>query len=378
MEFMDGILAERRTGCLDILCETDFGTQQPGLRRANARQNPGWAPACGMRILIVGGTVFVGRALTDAALARGHHVTLLNRGKSAASIPAGVEHLAADRNADLTLLRGKDWDAVIDTCAYYPRQVQMLLAALAGSPHYTLISSISAYADHSRPGLTEASALAEPLFGEEGPITAANYGRLKAACEQVANEAAGSRSLVVRPGIIIGPHDPTGRFGHWIRCLAAGEKFVAPGDGADPLQVIDVNDLAAWTVRLVEQRRVDVFNAVGPTEPLVFRDLLNTGRHALHSSAEPVWVKREIMESENPGGRVKLPLWIPRTDEKSGGVFAVDGRKAWAAGLTLRPLAESIVDCARYEATLTKPNLPGVSPGEEKDLLQRIIARAGS
>ncbi|MFI5357320.1 MAG: NAD-dependent epimerase/dehydratase family protein [Opitutales bacterium] len=325
-----------------------------------------------MRILIVGGTVFVGRALTDAAMARGHAVTLLNRGKSAASLPVGVEHLAADRDADLRVLRDRSYDAVIDTCAYFPRQVRVLLGALAEAPHYTLISSVSAYADPAQPGLHEASPLAAPDFVSEAPFTAANYGALKSACEQVVRELAGPRSLVVRPGIIVGPHDPTGRFGYWMRRLAGAGDFVAPGDGLAPLQVIDVRDLAGWIMVLVEQQVADVFNAVGPVQPLTFRELVTTGLQALRSKAHPVWVPDDVLLAEQAEDRLKLPLWVPRSAAKSRGFFAVDGRKAWAADLMLRPLAATIADCSRYEASQAKPVVVGPAPAEEHALLRRF------
>jgi 2'-hydroxyisoflavone reductase len=325
-----------------------------------------------MRILIVGGTVFVGRALTDVALARGHAVTLLNRGRTAAALPAGVEHLAADRNVSLDCVRGRAWDAVIDTCAYYPRQVEALLGVLEGAPHYTLNSSISAYADHGRAGLDETCPLSAPLFGEDGPTAATNYGPLKSACEQRAREAAGARSLIVRPGIIVGPHDPTGRFGYWMRRLAGDRDFVAPGDGSDPLQVIDVRDLAGWTICLVEAKVADVFNAVGPREPLTFREFLHVGRKALAAAATPTWVKPEVLEAQREAGKIKLPLWLSRSDPRAGGMFTVDGRKAWGAGLALRPLAESIVDSSCYEATAEKPVLIGATPAEEQAFLQGL------
>lgn len=325
-----------------------------------------------MRILIVGGTVFVGRALTTAALSGGHTVTLLNRGRTQATPAPGVEQLTCDRNADLDLLRTREWDAVIDTCAYYPRQVRTLLSVLSGQPHYTLISTISAYADHSRPGLQEHFALAEPLFNREDPIAAGNYGRLKSACEMVTVETIGSRALIVRPGIIVGPHDPTGRFAYWLRRLAGSAPFIAPADGNDPLQVIDVRDLAEWVMALVSQRTVGAYNAVGPCQPLCFRDFLSTGLQVFGSRAQPVWIEQHLLENEKVTGRLTLPLWMPRTEARAGGVFSVDGSKAWAKGLGLRPLADSIADSHCYESTVQKPVVIGVSPDDEQALLQRL------
>jgi len=219
-----------------------------------------------MRLLIVGGTLFVGRALTDAALARGHAVTLFNRGKTPAEIPDGVEHLIGDRDGDLGVLRDRSWDAVIDTCAYFPRQVRTLLATLGSGGHYTLISTISVYADLSQGGLDEESPLATPLGDEVTTVDAQTYGPLKSACEAETRLVAADRTLVIRPGIIVGPHDPTGRFAHWVRRFGLEEPFLAPGNGSAPLQVIDARDLADWTVRMIEEQVTGEFNALGPME----------------------------------------------------------------------------------------------------------------
>lgn len=322
-----------------------------------------------MRILIVGGTVYVGRALTDVALARGHEVTLLNRGKSAQQLPAGVEHLMADRNGDLSVLHGRGWDAVIDTCAYFPRQVRTLRAALAGAPHYTLISSVSAYADHSRPGLNEASPLAEPILDESiTTVDANNYGPLKAGCETVAGEG----TLVIRPGIIVGPYDPTGRFGYWIRRMNAASEFLAPDEGAEALQVIDARDLAEWTVRMIEQRVTGAFNAVGPSEPLTFRQFIEAGLAALGHRAKPIWVPAVFLNAEEIEGGKNLPLWVPATAEKYAGLFRADGCKAWSAGLTHRDLATTIKDCVVYESSVAEPKLVGLSRDDELALLRKF------
>lgn len=316
--------------------------------------------------------MFVGRALTEAALARGHEVTLLNRGQSAASVPPAVRHLAADRDGHLKVLKGGRWDAVVDTCAYFPRQVRRLLAALDGAPHYTLISSVSAYADPAQPGLTETSPLANPMDDTVTVVDRKTYGPLKAGCEREATAAAPERSLIIRPGIIVGPHDPTGRFGYWVRRFAAPGDFVAPGDGNVPLQVIDVRDLAIWIMSLVERRATGAYNAVGPREPLTFGEFVRTGLSALGSPARPVWVPEAELTDARTGERIAFQLWI--SGGPMGGIFAIDGRKAFAAGLTLRPLTASIVDVSRYEAALAKPVPVGPTAEVELALLERRAA----
>lgn len=321
-----------------------------------------------MRILIVGGTVFLGRALMYAALAKGHEVTLLNRGKSGGPVPPGVERLTADRNEDLSMLRGREWDAVIDTCGYYPRQVRALLAALSGQPHYTFVSSATAYADHSHAGLTESSPLSDPLMDDAiTTITGENYGPLKSACESVAGEGA----LLIRPGIIVGPHDPTGRFAYWVRRFGAPDEFLAPGDGDVPLQIIDARDLAEWMLGLIEQRMVGALNAVGPERPLSFKQFIAVGVAAMGKAARPIWVHEAALVAEKVEGWGKLPLWISAAETRFAGLYRIDGRKAWNNGLTHRDLAETIRDCADYEASLTNPKVIGLSREEELAVLDK-------
>jgi 2'-hydroxyisoflavone reductase len=327
-----------------------------------------------MRILIVGGTIFVGRALTEAALDRGHQVTLLNRGKHTTGKPNGVELIRADRDQDLSALQQGTWDAVIDTCAYFPRQVRTLLAALPGKPHYTLISSVSAYADFSRKGLSESAALSLPSGEEVQKFDRETYGPLKSACEQVAGEQAGARSLLIRPGIIVGPYDSTGRFAYWVRRLAAGAPFIAPGDGSSALQVIDARDLGDWIVRLIEQKTTGAYNAVGPETPLSFKQFIETGMSALGSAARPVWVDEAKLAEHKIEGGSMLPLWIPTTASKHAGMFWVDGRKAYKSGLNLRSLEETIRDVSRYEAGVSDPIVVGLPLTDEQKLLGELGA----
>ena len=216
-----------------------------------------------MRLLIVGGGIFVGRAVIAAAQARQHEVTVFNRGRTSAEYPPGVKFIAGDRDGDLAGLRPARWDAVVDTCAYFPRQVRSLLAALGDEVgHYTLISSVSAYANLSVPGTTEDALLAPPPLEEVNKVTPQTYGPLKSACEAEARRA--PCTLIVRPGIIVGPGDATGRFTYWGRRAMRGGEILAPGGPGEPLQVIDVRDLAGWLVAMVEARATGVFNAVGP------------------------------------------------------------------------------------------------------------------
>ena len=321
-----------------------------------------------MRLLIVGGSVFLGRALTDAARKGGHEVTLLNRGKSAAQVPEGVEHLRVDRDQDLSVLEGRTWDAVIDTCAYFPRQVRQLLSALNGSEHYTFISSVSAYAELSSSGSDEGTALSKPLGDEVTEVKKETYGPLKSGCEQVVNEA-GWEALIIRPGVIAGPFDPTGRFGYWVRRMASKDRFVAPGDGEAPLQIIDVRDLADWIVKRVEARTTGVYNAVGPERPVTFRKFIEMGVRELGNRARPNWIPEKTLSAHKIEGWGKLPLWMPKTHAEAAGLFGICGRKAWDAGLVNRPLAETIRDVSDYEANLKSAVPMGMTHEEEKTIL---------
>ncbi len=321
-----------------------------------------------MRLLLIGGSVFLGRALADAALARGYEVSMLNRGKSSATVPDGIEHLQADRDESLAILKGRTWDAVIDTCAYFPRQVRQLLAALRGNAHYTFISSVSAYAELSASNLDESTALSKPPGDEVSEVTKETYGPLKSGCEQVVNESE-YEALIIRPGVIAGPYDPTGRFGYWVRRMMTEGRFIAPGDGRAPFQIIDVRDLAEWIVKLVEARISGVFNAVGPESPISFRDFIETGVLELGSRAQPIWTQEDTLASHKIEGWGKLPLWLPKTHGEAAGLFEINGQKAWNAGLVNRPLTETIRAVSDYEAALESPVAIGMTREEERDIL---------
>lgn len=219
-----------------------------------------------MRLLVLGGTLFLGRHVVEAALARGHEVTLFNRGLTAPGLFPEAEHVAGDRDGGLDALRGRGFDGVVDTLRDDPRLVGAAAALLGPAvERYCFVSSISVYADLSRPGWDERSPLRE-----EGD----DYGARKARCERAVEAAVGDRALLLRPGLIVGPWDPTNRFAYWATRLARGGEILAPGPPELPVQVIDARDLAGWTVRALEEGRAGVFNAVGPAYPLTLRDVL--------------------------------------------------------------------------------------------------------
>ena len=281
-----------------------------------------------MKILIIGGTKFLGRHLVDAAGAAGHEVTLFNRGKTNPALFPDLETITGDREQEMDKLSGREWDAVIDVAGYLPRIVRLSAEALKDSVRrYVFISSISVYADFRIRGLTEDSPVKQPARETE-EVTPETYGWLKALCER---ELDVHRSLIVRPGILVGPHDYTGRFTYWSWRVAQGGEVLVQGRPGRPLQLLDARDLAAWLLKMVEEGKTGTFNATGPGRPLTMGELLETCREVTGSDATFIWVDRDL----------DLPLWIP--EEKSG-FDSIDNGKARAEGLTFRPLAETIRD----------------------------------
>jgi len=289
-----------------------------------------------MKVLILGGTVFLGRYIVETALARGHDVTLFNRGRHNPHLFPNVEKLRGDRDDDLAALRGRGFDFVIDTSGYRPEQVRAAAATLGQVNHYTFISSISVYR-HFPPGRSfdESAPLAE---GHEG------YGPLKARSEEAIEGALPGHVAHVRPGLIVGPHDPTDRFTYWPRRVSQGGDVLAPGRKERPIEFIDVRDLADWCVRLGEERRVGIFNAIGPgpRSTLTMGRLLDECRTVTGSDARFRWFSDEELAAAGVEPWSELPLWIPEGDPDFGGMLLADNQRAVAAGLTFRPLADSI------------------------------------
>jgi 2'-hydroxyisoflavone reductase len=326
-----------------------------------------------MNILIIGGTVFLGRALVDAARARGHALTLFNRGRSNPELALDAEQIHGDRAGDLSALAGRRWDAVIDTCGYVPRVVRHSAAALAGATdHYTFISSISVYASTREPGVDETAPVGTLADPTEEKVTGETYGPLKALCERAAEEEMPGRVLVVRPGLIVGPYDPTDRFTYWPARVARGGAVLAPGRPERATQVIDVRDLAEWTIALVEARQTGVFNATGPDRVLMMGELLETSREESASDAQLIWADEAFLLEQGVGPWVELPLWIPESDPDAAGFSAIDVRKATAAGLRFRPLPDTVRATLEWAATRPPGHAwrAGLAPDKEQALLQ--------
>jgi 2'-hydroxyisoflavone reductase len=305
-----------------------------------------------MRLLVLGGTKFVGRAAVDAALAGGHEVTLFNRGRTGPELFPDVETLIGDRDRDLTALEGRSWDAVVDPSGYVPRIVRASAELLRGSVgHYVFVSSISVYAFPLPPWFDE-SAPRAVLADETEEVTGETYGALKARCEDVVREVFADAFTNVRAGLVVGPHDPTGRFTYWPERVARGGEVVAPGDPERFVQFVDVRDLGAWLVRAAAEGVVGDFNATGPESRLTMGGLLEACRAVSGSDAELVWLPEDFLLAEGAGPWMELPLWLPREDAS---VLQVDVSRAVAAGLAFRPLRQTIGDTLAWAREVDRP-----------------------
>lgn len=339
-----------------------------------------------MNILILGGTLFLGRALAAAALERGHEVTLFNRGRHAPEPFPGVETLIGDRDGQLDALRGRTWDAVIDTSGYVPRLVRASAELLAASvERYVFISSVSVYADLSRP-VDEGSPTATMPDESLEEVTGSSYGPLKALSERALEETLPGRALIIRPGLIVGPYDPTVRFSYWTARIARGGEVLAPGDPGTPVQLIDVRDLAGWTIRMIEAGGLGVFNASGSSR-LTMGELLETCRSASGSDSHFTWVDEAFLTERGVLPWTHLPLWMPPSRETHAYFHRIGVDRALAAGLTFRPLAETVRDTLAWQRSSEGrplPRKPGVptpdltlSAVRERELLDEWHQRTG-
>ena len=292
-----------------------------------------------MKLLVLGGTIFLGRHVVEAARARGHEVTLLNRGRHGGALFPAVERLVGDRDGDLGALQGRAFDATIDCSGYTPEQVARSAAALGdGAGHTVFVSSISAYAGFAPDRVYDESApLAE---GHEG------YGALKARAEEALLAARPGRVTIVRPGLIVGPHDPTGRFTYWPARVARGGTVLAPGRPGRTVQFIDARDLAAWCVALAEARTAGTFNAVGPR--LTMGKLLEACRTISASDAHFAWLSDEALLALDVAPWTGLPLWLPESDPAFGGMLLADLSRARSAGLRTRDVHATIADALAW------------------------------
>lgn len=324
-----------------------------------------------MKILVIGGTKFVGKAIVESALAHGHDVTMLNRGQTNPDLFPSVTRLTGDREGDLSMLDGQTWDAVIDTCGYVPRVVRHSAEKLRDQVGlYCFISTISVYEQSTERYRDEDAAfdtMEDPTSEDVGKF----YGPLKVLCEEVVNEVYGDRALNVRPGLIVGPYDPTNRFTYWVTRIADGGKVMVPGKYDQPVQFIDVRDLAEFTIHLIEQNITGTYNATGPDGGMPLGELFDTIKTVTGSSAEFVRVDEETLLAHEVGVFREVPLWLPA--DLANGILSLNVQRGITNGLTFRPLPETIqatLDWARGADYVQGP--AGLSPEREQELLAAV------
>lgn len=329
-----------------------------------------------MNLLILGGTVFLGRHLAELALKRGHSVTLFNRGSHSDVLP-DIEQLHGERDGDLEVLKGRKWDAVIDTSGYVPRVVRKSASLLAHlTDHYTFISSISVYEDFSKQNLDEEAVRGKLKDESVEDIGDGNYGPLKALCESAVQEKFPGHSLIVRPGLIVGPYDPTDRFSYWPWRMKKGGNVLAPGNPQAHVQWIDVRDLASFVLDLVEKKQTGVYHATGPSSPLTMKQFLEACRDTLNPAARLQWIPEEFLLNQGVAYWSEVPLWISK-EANMDGFLAVDNRKAIKAGLTFRPIQETVRDTAEWLQTRPTNYVwkAGMDTIREKELLTQYCDR---
>jgi 2'-hydroxyisoflavone reductase len=333
-----------------------------------------------MKLLILGGTKYLGRFLVEGALRRGWDVTMFNRGVTNPGLYPEVEELHGDRYGDLELLANRKWDAVIDTSGYVSPVVRKSVELLRDSvEHYTFISTLSVYADNSTIGKDESAPVATMEGDEESEEDRGSYGARKARCEQAALDGMPGRSLVLRGGTVIGPYDYIDRFPYWLRRMQRGGDVLAPAPADRQIQFIDVRDFAEWTLAMSEAHATGTYNTTGPDYTLTLGHVLEACREVAGGDANLVWVDDAFLKEHEVIPWRELPLWLP--GDEFAGFFNVDNSHAIAAGLKFRPLEETLAailewDTARRQAAADAGKNPesvgnnqSISPERERELL---------
>ena len=304
-----------------------------------------------MNILIIGGTKFLGRHLVNSALARGHNITLFNRGQTNPNLFPSVETVIGDREHDIDNLSGRTWDAVIDTCGYVPRIVGVSGVGLKRSvSRYVFISTLSVHADNREIGIAEEYPVGKLEDESVEEITGETYGPLKALCEKTILDLYAERGLVVRPGLIVGPNDPTDRFTYWPVRVAKGGDVLAPEKPEVPVQIIDVRDLADFTIKLIEDKASGIYSATGPDHELTFGAMLETCKQVSESDANIHWASVEFLKKNKVEEWSDMPVWVPDNEEYAG-FSRFDVSKGIKAGMKFRPLAETVRDTLTWANT---------------------------
>jgi 2'-hydroxyisoflavone reductase len=344
-----------------------------------------------LNILILGGTGFTGPDQVRYALARGHKITLLNRNNRPGMFAGSVEQLVGDLNGDVSALKGKQFDVVIDNPTALPAWVRNAAQYLKGNTrHYIFISTISTYRDNAQPNADETAAtMALPDGLDPYTLVAENagryYGPLKSFSEKEVETQYPGIATVIRPGLIVGPLDQSDRFTYWPVRMQRGGKVMAPGTAKDPTQYIDARDIAEWTIRMAEQRAFGTYNAVGPGKPRTMGELLGGIKASANPGAELVWVPADFLEQHKIGAWMNMPVWVPPTGDTAG-FMSRSNAKALAKGLTFRPLAVTVADTlawhktrpAEEQARVADGARAGISAAREAEVLAAWAASGRS
>ena len=321
-----------------------------------------------MKLLVIGGTRFVGRALVETALRRGHTLTLFNRGKSNPDLFPAAEKITGDRDNDLALLKGRKWDIVVDTCGYFPRVVRKSADLLRDSvDRYIFISTLNVYADFSKAGIDENSPLGKIEDETVEEVTGETYGPLKVLCENAVKDIFPDRSIMLRCGLIVGPYDPTDRFTYWPVRIQQGGEVLCPSPPDMQIQFIDARDLADFILHLSLEHVSGVYNTTGPVERLNMQEFFDVCIAQTGNKASLTWVNEEFIVSHDVG---HIPMWTP-TDWR--GIFAADCSEAINKGLHFRPIEETISDTLAWHTTRPADYemKVGLKPQKEKELLAK-------
>ena len=327
-----------------------------------------------LRILIMGGTGFLGPHVVETATRRGHTLTLFNRGKTHPGLFPDIEQLHGDRKSDMKALEGRSWDAVVDTSAYIPADVTRSATLLGPNVgQYLLISTVSVYAKLDKPGMDESAPLATTDAPDADKVTNENYGALKALCEKAAEKSAPGKVTVIRPGLIVGPGDSTDRFTYWPVRVARGGEVLAPGSPKDFTQFIDARDLAEFIVLCLEKKTLGTFNADAQAGSITMGRLLDTCKTVSKSDARFTWADAKFLEEQKIGAWADMPVWVPAEGDEAG-FGRVSAARAKAAGLGYRPLADTVRDTlawfAREPAEHQAKLKAGLTPEREAEALK--------
>lgn len=338
-----------------------------------------------MKLLVLGGTRFLGKHIVEAAMKKGHSVTLFNRGSQQNLFPE-AEHLIGDRENDVRALQNRSWDAVVDTCGFVPKHIEDVMQQLSSRiKHYTFISSLSVLPNPIKAGIDEkaevetiSSEILQEIYADETKQKRLiHYGALKALCEKTADEYMPGKVLHIRAGQLVGPNDYTDRLPYWVNRIAKGGTVLAPGDPDRPVQLIDTRDLGKWIVEMAEKQVAGVFNATGPQ--ITMEELLNECKKVTGSNAEIMWVSEKFLFDEKISPWVQMPLWIPEhfgidgsDSEPWKGFFRLNIEKAIENGLTFRPLDYTLKDVYEWDlARLDRERKAGISLHQEQKLLEK-------